>query len=254
MTHIRPHGALRWLVQGRGARFRARAIRTARPAARCLAVRRAPRSPPSFATALGGRFGGRDPHRPPKARRPHPSQTRKPRIAFSMSKTRALLALSIIELSINRFNGVARNRNCLTLTSYHAVPLPSKKLLSATAVCCSLLHTSQQPTRKTMAHLATRMHHRPRSLRPPRQSYHTIYKFGGGPRNEAHLPEFLPPSCPPRVFPELREARSARNASWRTQLAAVCRQQSLAGEARVQGQQGRGVRVLSLMGNSSLPC
>ena len=30
------------------ARFRARAIRTARPAARCLAVRRAPRSPPSF--------------------------------------------------------------------------------------------------------------------------------------------------------------------------------------------------------------
>ena len=171
-----------------------------------------------------------------------------------MSKTRALLALSIIELSINRFNGVARNRNCLTLTSYHAVPLPSKKLLSATAVCCSLLHTSQQPTRKTMAHLATRMHHRPRSLRPPRQSYHTIYKFGGGPRNEAHLPEFLPPSCPPRVFPELREARSARNASWRTQLAAVCRQQSLAGEARVQGQQGRGVRVLSLMGNSSPPC
>src|SRR6516162_3733959 len=30
------------------ARFRARAIRTARPAARCLAVRQAPRSPPSF--------------------------------------------------------------------------------------------------------------------------------------------------------------------------------------------------------------
>jgi hypothetical protein len=35
-------------------------------------------------------------------------------------------------------------------------------------------------------------------------SYHTVYKFGVGPRNEPHVPKFLPPSSPPWVFPELR--------------------------------------------------
>jgi hypothetical protein len=44
------------------------------------------------------------------------------------------------------------------------------------------------------------------SLRPPRLSYHTVYKFGVGPRNEPHVPKFLPPSPPARVFPELHEA------------------------------------------------
>jgi putative tryptophan/tyrosine transport system substrate-binding protein len=38
--------------------------------------------------------------------------------------------------------------------------------------------------------------HRPRSLLM--ESYHTGYKFCGGPRNEAHVPEFLPPLGPPR--------------------------------------------------------
>jgi hypothetical protein len=40
------------------------------------------------------------------------------------------------------------------------------------------------------------------------ESYHTGYKFGGGPRNEARVPKFRPPLSP-EVFPELREARLA---------------------------------------------
>ena len=32
------------------------------------------------------------------------------------------------------------------------------------------------------------------------------HKFCGGPRNEAHVPNFHPPSPPPRVFPKLRRA------------------------------------------------
>ena len=36
-----------------------------------------------------------------------------------------------------------------------------------------------------------------------------VYKFGGGPRNEARVPKFRAPSLSPRVFPELRQARLA---------------------------------------------
>jgi hypothetical protein len=37
----------------------------------------------------------------------------------------------------------------------------------------------------------------------PMESYHTGYKFGGGPRNEAPVAKFRPPSPVPRVFPKL---------------------------------------------------
>src|SRR5215831_6961203 len=37
-------------------------------------------------------------------------------------------------------------------------------------------------------------------------NHNTVCKFGVGPRNEAHVVKFLPPSCPSRIFPELREA------------------------------------------------
>jgi hypothetical protein len=32
------------------------------------------------------------------------------------------------------------------------------------------------------------------------ESYHTGYKFGVGPRNGAHVPKFLPPSCRPPLL------------------------------------------------------
>jgi hypothetical protein len=45
----------------------------------------------------------------PQGATPSTITNRKPRFAFSMSKARALLALAIIQLSINRFNGIARD-------------------------------------------------------------------------------------------------------------------------------------------------
>ena len=56
------------------------------------------------------------------------------------------------------------------------------------------------------------------------ESYHTGYKFGGGPRNEARVLKFLPPSLGPRVFPELWQARLAPSRGGAVQqLAAVLR-------------------------------
>ena len=57
------------------------------------------------------------------------------------------------------------------------------------------------------------------------------HKFSVGSRNEAHVPEFLSPSPPPRVFPELREAEAEQRHARQRETAR--RRVSAQGDARL---------------------
>jgi hypothetical protein len=63
----------------------------------------------------------------------------------------------------------------------------------------------------------------------PMKSYHTGYEFGVGPRNEAHVPKFLPPSCRPPLLLSWRSWVGTQSPTLveGKQLAAVCRIKAL---------------------------
>jgi hypothetical protein len=105
--------------------------------------------------------------------------------------------------------------------------------------------------------------HAPPAGSAPMESYHTGYKFGGGPRNEAHVPKFRPPSLSPRVFPKLPASQVGtiarrRSASTPCQTMTAGVAPSLAGEARVPPWSalfnGKQLAVALLVGETARRC
>ena len=81
----------------------------------------------------------------------------------------------------------------------------------------------------------------------PMELYHMGYKFGGGPRNEARVPKFLPPSLGPQVFPELPASQVGTIAGRRSATARRVAHQALVASAlfrvsclRIRGGRARG--------------
>jgi hypothetical protein len=77
----------------------------------------------------------------------------------------------------------------------------------------------------------------------PMESYHTVYKFGVGPRNEARVPKFLPRSVRPGFLPSLGWQHPSEGAAHlcpsrkRPTSVAVFRRLNVAGSRKDQGRQ-----------------